>query len=327
MPTLHIFNPETDYALALDSHNFTPTADIVALRRKLALLPAKYAKCGDAILLLDFVNPEKYADMQYHEEAKRKEIKIITLQDALRHPDIAANYTARPWGWNRNIRSILTKKFEGIVGMPSETEISNFRNLAHRRTTISFLNHTFPHLLHREVLEIPLETDDISVAMQHFRKSRNIYFKAPWSSSGRGVLYAADLEELHVHPWVKGIIARQGSVMIEKGYARKLDFATEWWCNSSAAQFLGFSVFEVSRRGKYHSNVEGSQSKLEKIIQEASPYWNHEILDLQKEAIECIIAPQYDGPLGIDMLITTQGTVHPCVEINLRHTMGMINLI
>ena len=31
----------------------------------------------------------------------------------------------------------------------------------------------------------------------------------------------------------------------------------------------------------------------------------------------------YVGPVGIDMLADKDGRVNPCVEINLRHTMGM----
>ena len=36
------------------------------------------------------------------------------------------------------------------------------------------------------------------------------------------------------------------------------------------------------------------------------------------------MAPFYDGPLGIDMLVTSERNIHPCVEINLRDTMGRV---
>ena len=39
------------------------------------------------------------------------------------------------------------------------------------------------------------------------------------------------------------------------------------------------------------------------------------------------IAPHYDGPLGIDMIITTDHRLHPLIEINLRTTMGMAALL
>ena len=55
--TLHIFNPDTDYALASDSENYTPPVSILAIKRSLSLLPALYAERGDAILLPDD-NPE-----------------------------------------------------------------------------------------------------------------------------------------------------------------------------------------------------------------------------------------------------------------------------
>ena len=41
-------------------------------------------------------------------------------------------------------------------------------------------------------------------------------------------------------------------------------------------------------------------------------------------AIQNVLTDGYEGPLGIDMLVTSQGIIHPCVEINLRNTMGSI---
>ena len=34
----------------------------------------------------------------------------------------------------------------------------------------------------------------------------------------------------------------------------------------------------------------------------------------------------YEGPFGIDMMIVKGGLLHPCVEINLRRTMGHVAL-
>ena len=36
-PTLHIFNPDTDYALGADTVSYTPTAKVTAMRRELAM--------------------------------------------------------------------------------------------------------------------------------------------------------------------------------------------------------------------------------------------------------------------------------------------------
>ena len=34
----------------------------------------------------------------------------------------------------------------------------------------------------------------------------------------------------------------------------------------------------------------------------------------------------YTGPFGVDMMILNNGYIHPCVELNLRQTMGHVAL-
>ena len=67
------------------------------------------------------------------------------------------------------------------------------------------------------------------------------------------------------------------------------------------AHFAGYSVFETSRRGKYHRNLHGTQTELEAMIRTASDSWNDGILEKIRVAIEQLIAHLYSGPLGIDM--------------------------
>ena len=39
------------------------------------------------------------------------------------------------------------------------------------------------------------------------------------------------------------------------------------------------------------------------------------------------MAPWYEGPVGVDMLVTSDGNLHPCIEINWRMTMGMVAVL
>ena len=52
------------------------------------------------------------------------------------------------------------------------------------------------------------------------------------------------------------------------------------------------------------------------------------MVDRLLKVLDALIAPHYDGPLGVDMMLyrNTDGTIalNPCVEVNLRMTMGMI---
>lgn len=320
---LHIFNPDTDYALASPRHNYTPPARIVEYRKQYALLPSVYASAGDRILLLD--RPDyPLENLRYHDICREKNLQIIKIGDLERHPERYSGLQANPWGWNHSIRLTLLNRVGEMPGMPTEAGIEKIKALSHRRLTIDMLKE-MADILTPEI-ELPVEIFNPAEGMAAFHDNRERIFKAPWSSSGRGILLTDDLEDHHVEPWLRGIISRQKSVMMEKVYKRSIDFASEWTISEGVASFIGYSVFIASRRGKYHSNLTGSQTELKHYIKEKAKYWNDTFISVQKRAIEKLIAPHYSGPLGIDMLGTESGSVNPCVEINLRHTMGMVNL-
>jgi hypothetical protein len=323
-PRLFIFNPETDYALASDSEFYTPPAKVVALRRANALMPVVFAAPGDAILLLD--SPaESLTDTPRYHEAFESRLHIATMDDVQKSPGDYQEYVPTPWGWNRQIRRTLIETIGDMSGMPDCEALRRIRELSHRRTTTAFMK-ACRSVLDNEI-EIPVEITDPAEGVTAFKDNRGLFFKAPWSSSGRGILLTDDLEEKHVEPWLRGIISRQGSVMMEKAYDRKLDFATEWLCEDGEVKFIGYSVFNVSRRGKYHGNVKGSQTSLRRIIEDKAGQSLTTTVECQREAISTLIAPDYDGPVGIDMLVTASGAINPCVEINLRHTMGMAGIL
>ncbi len=326
MRRLYIFNPETDYALASDSEFYTPPARVIELRRRDALLPALFASSdSNGVLLLLDPYSSKIMNTKGGNAVIEKRLRIKSLDDAVKSAEEFKDYVPTPWGWNRQIRKLLHDSFGDMPGLPDNKKITILRNISHRRTTIEFIKRCSDWIDNE--IELPIEVTDAEAAVRAFKNNRNLFFKAPWSSSGRGILFTGDLEERHVEPWIRGIISRQGSVMMEKGYNRKLDFATEWFCDKGSALFLGFSIFNVSRRGKYHNNIIESQDILKKIISDACHRSVTDIVKHQQEIITSLIASVYDGPVGIDMLVTEAGAVNPCVEINLRHTMGMVGLL
>ena len=320
MPRLHIFNPDTDFALAAKSDFYTPPGRVTALRRSLALLPALYASAGDAILLLDPFDEEELSRLPHYQLVLEKSLGLVSLPAKGEAPSAALKgFRADPWGWNECLRRLLLSRFDGLEGIPSEAGMKEIKRLSHRRLTIPFLDGW-------DEAETPREFTDAGEAMEYCRQRKRLFFKAPWSSSGRGVVRTADLEERHILPWLCGTIEAQGSVMAEPEYARRLDFATEWKAERGKARFMGFSVFETSPRGKYKGNLRLPQAELRGMIEEAANEGLDKVLEYQRDRIEMLIAPHYDGPLGIDCLVTNDGRINPCVEVNLRRTMGMIGL-
>lgn len=323
MYSIHIFNPETDYALALGRRLYSPPARIVEFRKKMSLFPASFANPGDAILVLDYMDISD-SGLLFRDEAKAKSIEILTVEDIgtfiRNHGD---KFTLRPWGWNHTLRNKLLNSGIPQQMLKTDEEIETLRQLSHRRTTIRF-NHYLAETL--DDVDIPMEFDSIDEAMRFASRHALTYFKMPWSSSGRGVVSTARLSGDSLRNWIAGSIRRQGSVLAEIGHLRKGDFATEWECDNGEAIFLGLSLFQTSQDGRYSGNEIISQREISQNISEMSPYWSDEIISAQRKALESIITPYYSGPAGIDMFATADGKINPCVEINLRQTMGMAAL-
>lgn len=333
---LHIFNPETDYALAANGETYTPPASMQAMRASLCLLPALYADEEDAILLPEFFKEVEKDGSSYVEFPKNQPLMDITDHKRLKLViprflgDFFQNFPTariRPWGWNKAL--VYTLRNYGVPEemLPNEAEMRNFRNISNRHFTIPFLLN-MEGVRHPEI-SIPNEFSDVEKALDFWKENGLVYFKAPWSSSGRGLLYTKDLELRHIQPWLRGVIRSQGSVIGEIAYNRKLDFATEWECKNGEASFLGLSTFITSPRGKYKSNAVADQESLAGFILNAIDVTRKEnnlseIISRQKLLLETYVSANYSGPLGIDMLVTEDGNVNPCVEINFRNTMGRV---
>ena len=334
---LHIFNPETDYALASDAASYTPPAIVADLRRRGALLPLRFAAPGDAILCLDDPNP---ADVAAARDS-HPDVEIIS-------PAETRSFFARrsaqhrlpfilPWGWNRALRNTLIHLGAPPHILPSEDYIDRLRHLSHRRTTIRFNSRLNAFLAEagvagRHLSPLPVEFTDADEAADWAETHYPAFFKAPWSSSGRGILYTGDIDHsTRVRPWLKGIVKRQGSVIGETAAEKALDFATEFFISSAAdgsakVDFIGLSVFNASERGKYHGNVDAPQSRLLEIIRSAAPDFGKTFIEAQRAVLAETVG-DYRGPVGIDMLATPDGTIRACIEINFRLTMGQVSML
>lgn len=322
---LLIFNPDTDYALASGLLYYTAPRPVAELSRSMAAFPALYARAGrDTILCL---HPDWDRHSPWAETALRKGLPCIGLPKAVQALDHDPDGRVQPWGWNAALRQTLLSADIPSDKLPATDSLDALRRLSHRRLTVKVNDFLARHIPEADPAATPVELHAEQEAVDFWLShSRLCWFKTPWSSSGRGVMCTRDLEERHIRPWARGMIARQGSIMGEAHAERTLDFATEWVCRGGKVHFAGLSVFETSRRGKYKGNLTDSQDRLRETIVRALPSFGPEVLQAQAEALGRWVAPDYDGPLGIDMMALADGTVRPCVEINLRLTMGFTAL-
>ena len=327
---IHIFNPETDYALGSMGDYYNPPANVARLRRDMTLFPASYARPGDAIAIIDKIDRTTLRESKYYDIAEKKDLRLMHIEDVrllLKEGDInLGSVRILPWGWNMSLRKCLIGAGVPPEMLKSENDIAAIRRLAHRRTTIPFQKEMAVRIPTLNVIE-PYEFREEDEAMAFAEENPGAYFKMPWSSSGRGVICSSRWSARKLREWIHGAIARQGSVIGEHGYDKIADFATEWFCMNGKAQFAGLSWFSTSSDGNYLRNAPFSQEEIDTNIRLASPLWGRDVINAQREALDSLIAPYYSGPLGIDMLAEKDGNINPCVEINLRMTMGMATLL
>lgn len=310
MPSIHLFNPENDIALAMRCANFTPPKGAVAISRAGAPLPLWWCKKGDAVLV-----PDRQTAMQA--ETIKQEYgldgNVTTLAEADLTPD--------PWGWSLYTRRRMIMAGTDPALCPSDFRLESLRQLSHRRTTIA---------VHRMIGSpetlIPVEADTVDDALRAIERRTDAVVKLPWSSSGRGVIYSSSMSYQRLRQQIEGMIRHQGSVMIEPHYDRLRDFAALFRTSGGHAEFRGMSIFSTDSNGFYTGNIVAPQEYLYgRIDAPVLP-----VIDRLLTAIETIIAPHYDGWLGVDMLIYRnshgQEQIAPCIEINLRRTMGVAAL-
>ncbi len=311
---LHIFNPETEMALAAGGASYSAPHAIAELKRRWGLLPAVWAAPGDLILA---DNPETYPRIS--QLIKEKNLEIVGLK-AIRDLDA----TPEPWGWNRALRNELVRNGLAEALMPEDEALRRWRELAHRKTAWQF-HQQWKETFGETQVELPEVCSTIEDALRAAKRFGSACLKLPWSSSGRGVWFSALLDEAKMRSIARGAIKRQGALIVEKAESVALDFATEWESRRGECHFLGFSLFRTDRAG-YSGNLSAPQEEIINEIEKWAPGSVISIVERQKEILNRITAPYYEGLFGVDMFATADGRINPCVEINLRRTMGHASL-
>lgn len=298
MSTLHVFNPDHDYALAVGENVYVSPGKIRKIAADMQYLPRYWAGPEDYILLADnmlySIAEERVAPLS---EADGKIEKIF------------------PWGWDHTL--VMRLRALGIPErlLPCKEKINEMRRLSHRRISID-LNRVLGSRF------IPRECKSVEEAKNFLQLHPYAFFKAPWSSSGRGIVNSRRMPAENLFAWIKGIINKQGSVLAEKGAEKRLDFATLWWCKNDSVEFCGFSLTEADDKGQYLGNYYGPQSRLKEAIKKETDEDLDEAVQLQKAFLRGEVLPFYEGPLGIDMVIDDERRIWPAIELNLRNTMG-----
>lgn len=304
----YIFNPDTEMALAAGGVSYTPPAAVKRYIDTFSLFPALYAPDG-ASIIVDKSLINHIDTLPYYDEACSRNMTVCTYESI-------TPGNVRPWGWNMALRQKLINADIPAEIIPSEEQINRIRSLAHRSLTTRIHEYFQASLKPQFFTHI-----DEALCYANTLKEHGFVAKLPWSSSGRGVFFNPDKLTL------SRMMHRQGGVMIEPLWDKGLDFATEWVCRDGRVEFCGFSLFQNNNLGKWGDNMVASQDVIREHIEKyCDGRQLTETINRLSTALTRYVAPDYEGPLGVDMLCNRKGNINPCVEVNMRMTMGHVAL-
>ncbi len=328
---IHVFNPEHDIALAANQKRFTAPHAGRQMRADLGFIPALWADNGDLVLVDDV---EAALEAVRHIKKNVHDVRFITLADLknIEYPE-DGRVKIKPWGWDCTIKEQLLRADSRLQQyIPSDSSIDQIRHISSRRFAAE---HILP-ILHDTNCKVvgescycETEAEVLSIMLRYGKS----VLKSPWSSSGRGVRYVPVKEpDEHIIGWVRNILRQQGCIMVEPLYPKVYDFGMEFFATEAGEiEYRGLSLF-ATRGGAYTGSICAAEKDKREML---SYYVDLALLDRICEQIKSIVgglfAGKYKGPFGIDMMaIAKDGEegfwLHPCVELNLRRTMGHVAL-
>lgn len=331
-PKIHFFNPGHETAVLLGSENYTPPTNVQRMIKELSCLPVWYADSHDYVYTEEIISP-RFFSLQPKEF--RPFATLVSNKELKSLNEAGTMLEAAPWGLSPHslhFFELLKENYNLNLSVTSWKE--DYFRLTGRQTAAECL----------ELIREQLPNQSIPVAPKFCKKLREIekylilqnapfVVKTPYSSSGRGLYWIPERKlTAKDRTWIEGAIKKQGTVSIECGLDKVQDLAMEFYSDGQGnITYKGLSVFGTAGKGAYAGNVLGSQDYLSEPIKRWIGEDNYlQIQNAVIEALKRIYGNVYQGYLGVDMIVykTKSGdyALHPCIEINMRYTMGMLAL-
>lgn len=263
--------------------------------------------------------------------ALRLQEDLASLSDVWNGPFLRQEVAfPQPWGWDWDTRKYLHDAYKVKMSqLPTDEDLASIRELSSRKTTITLIEQ-LKQSLNDPNFSTPKYLQSMEEVEAFMTEKKDYVLKTPWSSSGRGLMRSTlPTETLRKH--AKATLQRMGGIMGEEWTENKVqDFAMLFFASSDEVRFIGYSLFDndatTYRQGYLMSN-ECIEQKLG---------LNKEYLDKIRDNYLNILSGLFSpfmgkswqlGFIGIDMLTyRKEGELRlsPCVEMNLRCTMGVV---
>lgn len=328
MQRLWVFNPGHEEALRHRAKaSYNPSRLVRQMMCDLPQLMCLLAQEGDYI----------YAPSLCGQQAQLLDHRGIALDNYSQVPCLRLEM----WAWEHHLakqverwalRQGLTLTYPNIS--------SEYYALSHRQASNSYLKNLanrYPHLI--------ASTDIIPSWHSHaeslYNRAQSLYnqgfkqlvVKLPYSSSGRGVLVFPNPLEAKAQALIKLQINKHGSVSIEPYLNKKQDYASLWYIDREGIRPLGFSKF-YTKADQHNTAYAGNYLLTDKdieteLIEAVGSVQDWEYLqNFMHNYLWKTFGTYYEGHIGVDMMSYRSANgalcLHPCVEINLRCTMGVL---
>lgn len=317
--TLLVFNPDHDLALANGDCHYLPPNSAVQFADDVAALPSWLFGCG-------YVRIPAFTNSQ----SMRSLFEILDNQAQLVLPSDVPNLSVtqvQPWGWDNVVRNKLRNDGVRESLLPDDTFLQNVRRFSHRAfaaAAADFLKNksdfaaSFP--------QTAVALSDMIDIEQFMTDNKDVFFKLPWSGSGKGLKRGIDALTDNLRGWLRNSLLKYGCVMGEKRLNVVQDFAMEFECFDHV-NFCGYSLFNT-QNGAYQGNILISNEQIRQKLACWIPLCElDEVQSLLQQFLTQQLLPHYQGFVGVDMFIFERNgnfSINPIVEINLRMTMGLL---
>ena len=325
---LLVFNPSHDEALAAGYPYYYPSTVARRLAQRWAALPALWHDGPAWVWLPDGSEQPDAAPWCSHVQFVRtRQLTPRFWQTQVQRIDC--------WGWDLLLRQQLLKAGAPVSLLPDDAALSHISRLSSRESTARLL----PRLqADARLASLPMVGESVLVHIipefeAHLQQWGGAMVKSLWSCSGRGVFRVGARPTVSDSGRVARLLREQGSVELEPVQRGVLDFGLEFVCQPPhGVCYVGASLFETGRSGAWGGNVVAPQHVIVDRITRAMPgygAWLSPVVAALTDALNSLLGTAYSGHLGVDLLVcsTPQGpALLPCVEMNLRRTMGHVAL-
>lgn len=344
MKRLLIFNSTCELAVGNGDKNYTPPDSLIGFERDLALLMLVFADKQDVVFGGKHLTNN---EVDYFNWLFGKQCSFF---DKL---NVSEDYLPIPWGFAPNLYPFLNREnillnkcfADSLFGSWREP----YRDFFSRLSAVKLLNASTDFLSNLSFK--PSFNPTVVSSFDELRDlvpvGHDFVVKNLWSASGRGVFISVNGKLTLTHTnIITRIFKLKHSVVVEPFFNRVEDFSMQFEIDGSLnVLFKGVSFFETNKLGHYlgsklnyntdvflerYPTLFNSLS-LNSIANEMACKLAHLIkTDLSSPFYNTPLTDSFRFPFGVDMMVylneKNEFLLHPCIEINWRHTMGLVAL-